>query len=154
MTGNGCAMRKAGVLSTLVAWVVLAVGVIAEAQQPTGKILRIGFLDSGTASGSAVLVDAFRQQLSKLGWIEAKNVTIEYRFAEQRSERVAEFAAELVRLNVDLIVASGGVTPAAAKGATTTIPIVMANSAYPVGEGVVASPARPGGNITGVYRPG
>ena len=128
---------------------VLAVGVIAEAQQPTGKILRIGFLDSGTASGSAVLVDAFRQELSKLGWIEAKNVTIEYRFAEQRSERVAEFAAELVRLNVDLIVASGGVTPAAAKGATTTIPIVMANSADPVGEGVVASLARPGGNITG-----
>jgi len=148
MTGNGCAMRKAGVLSTLVAWVVLAVGVIAEAQQPTGKILRIGFLDSGTASGSAVLVDAFRQELSKLGWIEAKNVTIEYRFAEQRSERVAEFAAELVRLNVDLIVASGGVTPAAAKGATTTISIVMANSADPVGEGVVASLARPAGNIT------
>ena len=124
-------------------------GAVATAQQPTGKIFRIGFLDSGTASGSGVLVDAFRQELSKLGWIEAKNVTIEYRFAEQRSERVAEFAAELVRLNVDLIVASGGVTPAAAKGATTTIPIVMANSADPVGEGVVASLARPGGNITG-----
>ena len=113
------------------------------------KILRIGFLDSGTASGSAVLVDAFRQELSKLGWIDTKNVTIEYRFAEQSSDRVAEFAAELVRLNVDLIVASGGVTPAAAKGATTTIPIVMANSADPVGEGVVARLARPGGNITG-----
>src|SRR5439155_20540824 len=95
---------------------------VTDAQQPTGKIFRIGFLDSGTASGSAALVDAFRQELSKLGWIEAKNVTIEYRFAEQRSERVAEFAAELVRLNVDLIVASGGVTPTAAKGATTTIP--------------------------------
>ena len=120
----------------------------ANAQQP-GRIFRIGFLESGTGSGSAVLVDAFRQELSKLGWIEAKNVTIEYRFAEQRSERVAEFAAELVRLNVDLIVASGGVTPAAAKAATTTIPIVMANSADPVGEGVVASLARPGGNITG-----
>ncbi len=124
-------------------------GVMAEAQQATGKNFRIGFLDSGTASGSAVLVDAFRQELSKLGWTEAKNLTIEYRFAEQRSERMAEFAAELVRLNVDLIVASGGVTPAAAKGATTTIPIVMANSANPVREGVVASLARPGGNITG-----
>ena len=120
----------------------------ADAQQ-TGKIFRIGFLESGTASGSAALVDAFRQELGKLGWIETKNVTIEYRFAEQRSERVAEFAAELVQLNVDLIVASGGVTPTAVKGATTTIPIVMANSADPVGEGVVASLARPGGNVTG-----
>jgi ABC-type uncharacterized transport system substrate-binding protein len=124
-------------------------GAVVNAQQPTGKIFRIGFLDSGTASGSAALVDAFQQELSKLGWIKAKNVTIEYRFAEQRSERVVEFAAELVRLNVDLIVASGGVTPTAAKGATTTIPIVMTNSADPVGEGVVASLARPGGNITG-----
>ena len=125
-----------------------ACGAVVDAQQP-GKIFRIGFLDSSTASGSAVLVDAFRQELRKLGWIEGKNITIEYRFAEQRSERVAEFAADLVRLNVDLIVASGGVTPTAAKGATTTIPIVMANSADPVGEGVVASLARPGGNITG-----
>ena len=133
----------------LLATLFLANGSLAEAQQPTGKIFRIGFLESGTASGSAALVDAFRQELSKLGWIEAKNVTIEYRFAEQRSERVAEFAAELVQLNVDLIVASGGVTPTAVKGATTTIPIVMANSADPVGEGVVASLARPGGNITG-----
>ncbi len=133
----------------LLATLFLANGSLAEAQQPTGKIFRIGFLESGTASGSAALVDAFRQELSKLGWIEAKNVTIEYRFAEQRSERVAEFAAELVQLNVDLIVASGGVTPTAVKGATTTIPIVMANSADPVGEGVVGSLARPGGNITG-----
>src|SRR5580765_524860 len=136
------------IFSSALCAMLFALCVSAQAQ-PTGKIFRIGFLDSGTASGSAVLVDAFRQELSKLGWIEAKNVTIEYRFAEQRSERVAEFAAELVRLNVDLIVASGGVTPAAAKGATTTIPIAMANSADPVGEGVVASLARPGGNITG-----
>ena len=136
------------ILSILLIIAVMVVGGVASAQQ-TGKIFRIGFLDSGTASGSAVLVDAFRQELSKLGWIEAKNVTIEYRFAGQRSERMAEFAAELVRLNVDLIVASGGVAPAAAKGASTTIPIVMANSADPVREGVVASLARPGGNITG-----
>ncbi|MEA2658827.1 MAG: hypothetical protein QOF64_1423 [Candidatus Binatota bacterium] len=140
-------MTKKIILLTLCC-LLLAPCSAVEAQQPT-KIFRIGFLDSGTASGSVVLVDAFRQELSKLGWIEAKNVTIEYRFAEQRSERVAEFAAELVRLNVDLILASGGATPAAAKGATTTIPIVMANSADPVREGVVASLARPGGNITG-----
>ena len=82
-----CAMKKVARSSILVAAVLLAVGVLADAQQPTGKILRIGFLDSGTPSGSAVLVDAFRQELSKLGWIEAKNITIEYRFAEQMSER-------------------------------------------------------------------
>src|SRR5215467_2358881 len=72
----------------------------ASAQQ-TGKVFRIGFLDSSTASGSAVLVDAFRQELRKLGWIEGKNITIEYRFSEQKPERLPELAAELVRLKVD-----------------------------------------------------
>ena len=84
-----------------------------QAQQP-GKIFRIGFLDASTASGSAVLVEAFRQELSKLGWIEGKNITIEYRFAEQKSERLPELAADLVRLKVDLIVVSG--TPAGVSG--------------------------------------
>src|SRR5215472_10127847 len=77
---------------------------IAEAQQP-GKIFRIGFLDSSTASGSAVLLEVFRRELSKLGWLEGKNITIEYRFAEQKPERLPELAADLVRLKVDLIVA-------------------------------------------------
>jgi putative tryptophan/tyrosine transport system substrate-binding protein len=117
--------------------------------QPTGKIFRIGFLDPSNASGSTVLVEAFRQELNKLGWTEGKNITIEYRFAEQRSERLPELAAELVRLKVDLIVTSGGPTPLAAKKATSTIPIVMTNSVDPVGAGLVASLARPGGNITG-----
>ena len=80
-------------------------GAAVNAQQP-GKIFRIGFLDKSTASGSAVLVDAFRQELRKLGWIEGKNITIEYRFAEQKSERIPELAADLVRLKVDLIVVS------------------------------------------------
>src|SRR5215472_4960018 len=75
----------------------------ASAQQP-GKIFRIGFLDSSTASGMAVLVDAFRQELSKLGWVEGKNITIEYRFAEQKNERLPELVTDLVRLKVDLIV--------------------------------------------------
>jgi putative ABC transport system substrate-binding protein len=119
-----------------------------EAQQP-GKIFRIGFLDPSTPSGMAVMVDAFRQELNKLGWIEGKNITIEYRFAEQKSERLPELAAELVRLKVDLIVTSGGPTPLAAKKATSTIPIVMTNSVDPVGQGLVASLARPGGNVTG-----
>jgi ABC-type uncharacterized transport system substrate-binding protein len=120
----------------------------ADAQQPT-KIPRIGFLDSSTAAGSAGLVEAFRQELTRLGWIEGKNITVEYRFAEQKLERLPELAADLVRLKVDLIVTSGGTTPLAAKGATTTIPIVMTTSTDPVGEGLVASLARPGGNITG-----
>jgi putative ABC transport system substrate-binding protein len=120
----------------------------AEAQQ-AGKIFRIGFLDGGTASGTAGLLAAFRQELSKLGWIEGKNITIEYRFSEQKPERLPELAAELVRLKVDLIVVTGGPPASAAKGATTTIPIVMVTVGNPVGEGLVASLARPGGNITG-----
>jgi hypothetical protein len=95
-------------------------GTAVDAQQ-TGKVARIGYLDNSTASG-AVLLDAFRQELSKLGWIEGKNITIEYRFAEQKLERLPELAAELVRLKVDLIVATGGPTPLAAKKATNTTP--------------------------------
>jgi putative ABC transport system substrate-binding protein len=121
---------------------------LAYAQQP-GKIFRIGFLDNGTASSMAVFLEAFRQELRKLGWIEGKNITIEYRFAEQKNERLPELAADLVRLKVDLIVASGGPTVLAAKKATSTIPIVMTGSPDPVGDGLVASLARPGGNVTG-----
>jgi putative tryptophan/tyrosine transport system substrate-binding protein len=120
----------------------------AEAQQ-TGKVPRIGYLEPGTASGNAVLLDGFRQELSKLGWIEGKNITIEYRFTEQKLERLPELAAELVRLKVDLIVVTGNPTALAAKNATSTIPIVMTTSADPVGAGLVASLARPGGNVTG-----
>ena len=101
-----------------------------EAQQ-AGKIFRIGFLDSSTASGMAVLLDAFKQEMSKLGWVEGKNITIEYRFGEQKPERLPELAAELVRLKVDLILVSGAPTALAAKGATRTIPIVTANAADP-----------------------
>jgi putative tryptophan/tyrosine transport system substrate-binding protein len=121
-----------------------------EAQQP-GKIFRIGFLDPSTASGTAVLVDGFRQELSKLGWIEGKNFTIEYRFAENKGpERTTELAADLVRLKVDLILVSGAGPASAAKSATTTIPIVMATAPDPVAAGFVASLARPGGNVTGL----
>src|SRR5262245_25191606 len=133
----------------LLATLFLANVSLADAQQ-TGKIFRIGYLDNSTASGIAVLLDAFRQELTKLGWIEGKNITIEYRFAEQKQERLPELAADLVRLKVDLIVTSGGPTPFEAKKATTTIPIVMATAADPVGMGLVASLARPGGNVTGV----
>ncbi len=124
-------------------------GAVAWAQQ-TGKVPRIGYLDSSNASGSAVLVDAFRQELSKLGWIEGKNITIEYRFAEQKQERLPELAADFVRLTVDLIVVTDTPSVLAAKKATTTIHIVMTNPGDPVGAGLVASLARPGGNVTGL----
>ena len=121
-----------------------------EAQQ-TSKILKIGYLDNSTASGSAVLLDAFRQELSKLGWIEGKNITIEYRFAESKGPaHVSELAVDLVRLKVDLIVVASTPPALAAKRATTTIPIVMAIAGDPVGAGLVASLARPGGNVTGL----
>jgi putative tryptophan/tyrosine transport system substrate-binding protein len=136
----------AGVLALATAFALC--GAVAHAQQ-TGKIFRIGFLDSSTPSGMAVLVDAFRQELSKLGWVEGKNITIEYRFAEQKPERLPDLAADLVRLKVDLIVVTDGLSAAPAKGATTTIPVVMAHVGDPVGQGLVASLARPGGNVTG-----
>ena len=119
-----------------------------DAQQ-AGKVFRIGILDSSTASGSAILWEAFQQELRKFGWIEGKNITIEYRFAEQKPERLPELATDLVRLKVDLIVVTSSVPALAAKKATTTIPIVMTNPADPVGAGLVASLARPGGNVTG-----
>ena len=95
-------------------------------------------------------MEAFRQELNKLGWIEGRNITIEYRFAEQKRERVSELAADLVRLKVDLIVVAGTPSALAAKHATTNIPIVIATAVDPVGEGLVASLARPGGNVTGL----
>jgi putative tryptophan/tyrosine transport system substrate-binding protein len=119
-----------------------------DAQQ-TGKIFRIGFLEVSTASGIAVFVAAFQQELRKLGWIDGQNITIEYRFAEQKPERLPELAAELVRLKVDVIVGATMASALAAKSATTTIPIVMGNVSDPVGAGLVTSLARPGGNVTG-----
>jgi putative ABC transport system substrate-binding protein len=141
-------MRKK-ILGLFLCSLLLALCFPADAQQ-TGNVPRIGFLDASTASGSAVLLDAFQQELSKLGWVEGKNMTIEYRFAEQRLDRLPELAAELVRLKVDLIVTTGRAPALAAKSATTTIPIVMTSFPDPVAAGVVASLARPGGNVTGL----
>src|SRR5262244_3931455 len=123
---------KGKIFFCLLATFFLTTDPAADAQQ-TGKIFRIGYLDPSTASGSAVLVDGFRQELSKLGWIEGKNFTIEYRFAENKGpERLTELAADLVRLKVDIIVVSGSnAATRAAKTATSTIPIVMATSADP-----------------------
>lgn len=134
-----------GLLVTVLLITIPPVG----AQQP-GKLFRIGFLDSSTAAGTAILLDVFRLELSKLGWTEGKNFIMEYRFAEQQNQRLAELAADLVRLKVDLIVVSGSPSGLAAKSATSTIPIVMTTSADPVGVGLIASLARPGGNLTGL----
>jgi putative tryptophan/tyrosine transport system substrate-binding protein len=128
---------------------LLSLNFPAEAQQPT-NVPRIGFLDPSTASGSAVQLEVFQQELSKLGWMEGKNIAFDYRFAEQKTERLPALAAELVRLKVDLIIVVGGPSVLAAKEATTTIPIVMAGVGDPVGEGLVVSLARPGGNVTGL----
>jgi putative ABC transport system substrate-binding protein len=119
-----------------------------EAQQ-TGKVFHLGYLDASTASGSAGLVETLWQEMRKLGWIEGNNITIEYRFAEQKPERLPELAKDLARLKVDLILVVATPAALAAKGATNSIPIVMVNAGDPVGVGLVASLARPGGNITG-----
>jgi putative ABC transport system substrate-binding protein len=111
---------------------------------------RIGVLDTTSAALNAANFDALRQGLRQHGYIEGQNLVIEYRSADGRAERFPDLAAELVRLNVDLIVTRG--TPAifAAKNATKTIPVVMAASGDPLGAGVVAGLARPGGNVTGL----
>jgi putative tryptophan/tyrosine transport system substrate-binding protein len=121
----------------------------AEAQQ-SAKGVRIGYLNSSTTAGSALL-DEFRKQMTQLNWIEGKNLAIAYRYAEGKgATRLAGLAAELVDLKVDVIVASATSTALAAKKATSTIPIVMASSIDPVAQGLIASLARPGGNITGL----
>jgi ABC-type uncharacterized transport system substrate-binding protein len=144
-----CELKKVGWFSILVAAAVLTFAVRTEAQQ-AGKIFRIGYLDPSTASSSAAFVEAFRQELRKLGWIEGKNIIIEYRFAEQNSARLPELAADLVRLKVDLLVVAGTPSALAAKNATANIPIVMATVADAVGSGLIASLGLPGGNITGL----
>jgi putative ABC transport system substrate-binding protein len=121
----------------------------AEAQQPA-KIPRIGYLDAVSLSVSAVRVEAFRQGLGKLGYVEGKNIFIEWRSAEGKLDRLPALAAELVHLKVDMIVTGGRSATRAAKQATSTIPIVMTQDSDPVANGFVASLARPGGNITGL----
>jgi putative tryptophan/tyrosine transport system substrate-binding protein len=120
-----------------------------EAQQP-GKLHRIGYLESGSASGSTHLLDAFRQGLHELGHVEGKNIDIEYRYAEGKTERLPDLAAELVRLKVDVILVRATGEALAVKETTNTIPIIMLNVGNPMAAGLIASLARPGGNITGL----
>jgi ABC-type uncharacterized transport system substrate-binding protein len=143
-------MKRAAVPSIVAAvGMLLAVGTIAEAQQPK-KIPRIGFLAAASHSAVATRIEAFRRGLRDLGYVEGKNIVIEYRYAEVKLERLSALAAELVRLNVDVFLTAGPRATRAAKQATGTIPIVMAFDSDPVRNGFVASLARPGGNITGL----
>jgi putative tryptophan/tyrosine transport system substrate-binding protein len=128
---------------------LLALCVPAEAQQP-GKIPRIGFLIGSSPSANAARIEAFRHGLRELGYVEGKNIVIEFRSAEGQFDRLPDLAAEIVRLKVDVIVTSGPIINRPAKEATSTIPIVMGFDNDPVGNGFVASLARPGGNMTGL----
>ena len=123
---------------------------LATRAQQAAKLPTIGFLVAGTPSSHGQWVAAFVQRLRELGWIEGRTITIEYRWAEGRSERFAEIAAEFVRRKVDVIVTSATEAVVAAKQATSVIPIVIAAAGDPVGTGLVASLARPGGNVTGL----
>ena len=120
-----------------------------QAQQPT-KVPRVGFLTGASLSAQLVRNEAFRQGLRELGYVEGKNIVIEWRSYEGREDRSPALAAELVRLKVDVIVTGGSGDIRAAKEATATIPIVMVQGGDPVGSGFVASLSRPGSNITGL----
>jgi ABC-type uncharacterized transport system substrate-binding protein len=134
---------------TLLGGAAAAWPLAAHAQQP-GKLPTIGFLGPNTRSAASEWVAALVQRLRELGWMEGRTITIEYRWAEGREERFAEIAAEFVRLKVELIVTSGTPAVMASKKATSVIPIVFATAGDPVGSGLVASLARPGGNVTGL----
>src|SRR5437867_426395 len=141
-------MMRITPITILVVALSLDLAYFAQAQQPK-KVPRIGFLLASSA-GVDSRVEAFRQGFRELGYIEGKNIAIEWRYAEGKEDRVPKLAAELVQMNVEIIVTDGTNVTRAAKNATKTIPIVMASDADPVGNGFVASLARPGGNVTGL----
>jgi putative ABC transport system substrate-binding protein len=135
---------------TLIGGATVAWPLAAHAQQPAGKLPTIGLLGSGTPTTQGQASAAFSQRLRELAWIEGRTIAIEYRWAEGSKERAAEVAAEFVRLKVDVIITAGTPETAAAKQATSVIPIVFVLAGDPVGSGLVASLPRPGGNVTGL----
>ena len=137
------------IFSILLSIALMGVGAIGQAQQST-KIPRIGYLNAVSPSSVSDRIEAFRQGLRELGYVEGKNIVIVSRYADGNLERLPALAAELARLKVDVIVSSGPVPTRFTKKATATIPIVMAQDSDPVGNGFVATLARPGGNITGL----
>jgi putative ABC transport system substrate-binding protein len=140
---------KRKIVIWLLAPILLATVHLADAQQ-AAKVARIGFLVAGSPSSFSNNIEAFRQGLRERGYVEKKNITIEYRYAEGKLDLLRELAAELVRLKVDIIVTQSSLDAYAARQSTSTIPIVMTASGDAVGTGLVASLARPGGNITGL----
>lgn len=154
-TVHGTVERKYFMLKELATWLLLSVACASFAQttqtaQAPGKVYRIGYLHGSTPGAMELRNEAFRQGLRELGYVEGKNLTIEWRYADGSPERLPALAAELVRLKVDVIVTAGSSSTHAAKQATSSIPIVMTNETDPVGSGAVASLARPGANVTGL----
>jgi ABC-type uncharacterized transport system substrate-binding protein len=137
---------------SVIAFVLVVTGAAAQAQQ-SAKVPRIGYLTGATPDGQSARIEAFRLGLRELGYVEGKNIVIEYRYAELKPDRVPALAAELVRLKVDVVVTSAGGSTRAAKEATNTIPIVMAQDNDPVANGFVASLARPGRKHHGTVQP-
>jgi putative ABC transport system substrate-binding protein len=142
-------MKRAAVPSILVVVVLVAVAVIAEAQQ-TKNVPRLGYLSVSSLSAMADRIEVFRQGLRELGYAEGKNIVIEWRYGEDKPDRVSDLANELVRLKVNVIVSGGNSATQAAKKATNTIPIVMTRASDPIASGFIVSLARPAGNITGL----
>jgi putative ABC transport system substrate-binding protein len=152
VTGQKSEVSKSTALLSLLFALSFSIALLfvlpAEAQQP-GKVHRIGVL-SGGIPGSSPDIEAFRQGLRELGYVEGKNLVIEYRYTERKADRYPELVSDLVRLKVDVMVCEGTAATLAAKKATSTIPIVMTSTTDPVGNGLIASLARPGGNVTGL----
>ena len=141
-------LRTLGLIVTLALGILIA-PLAAAAQQPA-KVPRVGVLVPGSVSSFSARIEAFRQALRELGYVEGQNIGIEYRYTEGKLQRLPDLAADLVRLKVDVIVTASAPAILAAKSATNTIPIVMAGIGDPLGTGVVSNLARPGGNITGL----
>jgi len=147
--GNSKRLKTIGFAAFALCALLFVLRGSAQAQQST-KVPRIGFLTAISSASMSARMEAFRKGLHELGYVEGKTIVIEYRYAEGKLDRLPAFAAELVRLKVDVIVTAGASGTGPAKEATTTIPIVMTQDGDPVATGVVASLARPGGNITGL----
>jgi putative ABC transport system substrate-binding protein len=138
------------VLAIILTIALLAAPLAADARPAGKRVPRIGYLDGAPRSGNSARIEAFRQGLRELGYVEGQDIAFEWRYAEGKADRLPGLAAELVRLKVDVIVTGGAGATGPAKQATSTIPIVMAQDSDPVGSGFVASLARPGGNVTGL----
>jgi putative ABC transport system substrate-binding protein len=149
VVSSQCSVVRRNIFGFALCALLFALCASAVAQQPQ-KLRRIGVLSATSPATIASRLDAFRQGLRELGYVGGKNIVIEYRYADGKLDRVAELAAEMVRLKVEVILTGGSAATRPAKEATATIPIVMAQDTDPIGNGFVASLAQPGGNITGL----